>query len=50
MDISKIKLPDGSTYDIKDDYARHVLNVLLGIEEPTEGELTGNEKQTKQTK
>ena len=32
----KIKLPDGSIYDIKDEYLRHVINVLLGIEEPDE--------------
>lgn len=34
--ISKIQLPDGSIYDIKDEYLRHVINVLLGIEEPDE--------------
>ena len=34
MDISKIKLPDGSIYDIKDEYLRHVIMVLLGLEEP----------------
>ena len=31
--ISKIQLPDGSSYDIKDEYLRHV---LLGREEPDE--------------
>lgn len=34
MDISKIKLPDGSIYEIKDEYLRHVIMVLLGLEEP----------------
>lgn len=34
MDISKIKLPDGSVYKIKDEYLRHVIMVLLGLEEP----------------
>ena len=34
MDISKIKLPDGSVYEIKDEYLRHVIMVLLGLEEP----------------
>ena len=33
MDISKIELPDGSQFDIKDAYLTHVINVLLGIEE-----------------
>ena len=33
-DISKIKLPDGSIYDIKDEYLRHAIMVLLGLEEP----------------
>lgn len=36
MDISKIELPDGSQFDIKDEYLRHVIMVLLGIEEPDE--------------
>lgn len=36
MDVSKIKLPDGSEYNIKDEYLRHVINVLLGLEEPDE--------------
>lgn len=36
MDISKIKLPDGSIYEIKDEYLRHTIMVLLGIEEPDE--------------
>lgn len=36
MDISKIKLPDGSIYEIKDEYLRHAIMVLLGIEEPDE--------------
>lgn len=40
MDISKVKLPDGSIYEIKDEYMRHMLNVLLGIEEPTEADKT----------
>lgn len=34
MDISKIKLPDGSIYEIKDGYLRHAIMVLLGLEEP----------------
>ena len=34
MDISKIELPDGSIYDIKDEYLRHAIMVLLGLEEP----------------
>ena len=33
MDISKIKLPDGTTYEIKDEYLRHAIMVLLGLEE-----------------
>lgn len=36
MDISKIKIPDGSVYEIKDEYLRHVIMVLLGLEEPDE--------------
>jgi hypothetical protein len=36
MDISKIELPDGSQYNIKDAYLTHVINILLGIEEPDE--------------
>lgn len=36
MDISKIKLPNGSIYEIKDEYLRHVIMVLLGLEEPDE--------------
>lgn len=36
MDISKIELPDGSQYNIKDAYLIHVINILLGIEEPDE--------------
>ena len=36
MDISKIKLPDGSIYEIKDEYSRHAIMVLLGLEEPDE--------------
>lgn len=36
MNISKIKLPDGSIYEIKDEYLRHAIMVLLGIEEPDE--------------
>lgn len=36
MDISKIKLPDGSTYEIKDEYLRYAIMVLLGLEEPNE--------------
>ena len=34
MDISKIKLPDGSIYEIKDEYLRHAIMVLLGLEKP----------------
>ena len=34
MDISKIKLPDGCIYDIKDEYLRQAIMVLLGLEEP----------------
>ena len=34
MDISKVQLPNRETYQIKDEYLRHVINVLLGIEEP----------------
>ena len=33
MDISKIKLPDGSIYEIKDEYLRHAIMVFLGLEE-----------------
>lgn len=36
MDVSKIKLSDGSEYNIKDEYLRHVIMVLLGLEEPDE--------------
>lgn len=36
MDISKLKLPDGSEHNIKDEYLRHMIMVLLGIEEPDE--------------
>lgn len=36
MDISKIKLPDGSIYEIKDEYLRYTIMVLLGLEEPDE--------------
>lgn len=36
MDISKIELPDGSQFDIKDAYLTRVVNVLLGLEEPDE--------------
>lgn len=36
MDISKIELPDGVQYNIKDAYLTHVINILLGIEEPDE--------------
>ena len=32
--ISKIQLPDGSLYEIKDEYLRHAIMVLLGLEEP----------------
>nr|DAJ17789.1 MAG TPA: hypothetical protein [Siphoviridae sp. ctngg6] len=39
MDISKIELPDGSKFDIKDAYLTHVINVLLGIEEPDERDI-----------
>lgn len=34
MDISKIELPDGSQFDIKDEYLRHAIMILLGLEEP----------------
>ena len=34
MDISKIKLPDGSIHEIKDEYLRHAIMILLGLEEP----------------
>lgn len=34
MDLSKIKLPDGSIYEIKDEYLRHAIMILLGLEEP----------------
>lgn len=40
MDVSKVKLPDGSIYEIKDEYMRHMLNILLGIEGPTGGDKT----------
>lgn len=40
MDISKVKLPDGSIYEIKDEYMQYMLNVLLGIAEPTEADKT----------
>lgn len=40
MDISRIKLPDDSQFDIKDEYLRHMMNVLLGIEEPDERDKT----------
>ena len=39
MDISKIELPDGSQFDIKDVYLIHVINVLLGVEEPDERDI-----------
>lgn len=38
MDISKIKLPDGSIYEIKDEYLRYAIMVLLGLEEPNSEE------------
>ena len=39
MDISKIELPDASQFDIKDVYLTHVINVLLGVEEPDERDI-----------
>ena len=33
-----MKLPDGSIYEIKDEYLRHAIMVLLGLEEPNEGD------------
>ena len=33
MDISKIRLTDGSIYEIKDEYLRHAIMILLGLEE-----------------
>ena len=39
MDISKVQLPNQETYQIKDEYLRHVINVLLGIEEPDERDI-----------
>lgn len=36
MDISKIKISDGSIYEIKDEYLRHAIMVLLGLEESDE--------------
>ena len=39
MDISKIELPDGVQYNIKDAYITYVINVLLGIEEPDERDI-----------
>ena len=39
MDISKVQLPNGENYQIKDEYLRHVINVLLGIEEPDERDI-----------
>lgn len=36
MDISKIKLPDGSIYEIKDEYLRYAIMILLGLEETDE--------------
>ena len=32
-DLSKIQMPDNTIYEIKDEYSRHIINVLLGIEE-----------------
>lgn len=43
-DISKITLPNNETYEIKDEYVRHIINVLLGIEEPEQNEKTVTEK------
>ena len=31
-DLSKIQMPDNIIYNIKDEYSRHIINVLLGIE------------------
>ena len=32
-DLSKIQMPNNAIYDIKDEYSRHIINILLGIEE-----------------
>lgn len=32
QEISKVKLPSGEIYNIKDELLRHQMNVLLGIE------------------
>lgn len=32
-DLSKIQMPDNTIYEIKDEYSRYIINVLLGIEE-----------------
>lgn len=40
-EISKIKMPDDSEYNIKDSELRHMMNVLLGIE-PAEDTTTEN--------
>ena len=45
MDISKIKLPDGSIYEIKDEYLRHAIMVLLGLEEPDSEEWYNTERE-----
>lgn len=47
MDISKIKLPDGSIYEIKDEYLRHAIMVLLGLEEPDSEEWYNTEREMK---
>lgn len=44
MDISKIKLPDGSIYEIKDEYLRHAIMVLLGLEESDSEEWYNTER------
>lgn len=31
-DLSKIQMSDNIIYDIKDEYSRHIIDVLLGIE------------------
>nr|DAE27332.1 MAG TPA: hypothetical protein [virus sp. ct8MV80]DAG36110.1 MAG TPA: hypothetical protein [Caudoviricetes sp.]DAW91603.1 MAG TPA: hypothetical protein [Bacteriophage sp.] len=39
MEISKVQLPNREVYQIKDEYFRHMINVLLGIEEPDERDI-----------
>lgn len=38
-DISRVKLQDGSEYSLKDAELRHIINVLLGVEEPDKIEI-----------